>query len=69
MMSSPNGSAKWSKYGVEDGNLSARRSSAHNVALVYSLVFTLTAKHVVVADTLSRMSDYSDPLMWGLKLP
>ena len=69
MMSSPNGSAKWSKYGVEDGSLSARQSSAHNVALVYSLQFTLTANHVAAADTQSRLSDYSDPLMWRLKLP
>ena len=69
MMSSPNASAKWSKYGVEDGSLSVRQSSAHDVALEYSLRFTLTAKHVVVADTPSRMSDYSDSLMWGLKLP
>jgi hypothetical protein len=36
---------------LKTASLSVRQSFAHNVAQEYSLVFTLTAKHVVAADT------------------
>ena len=69
MMSSPNASAKWSKYGVEDGKLVRKAEFCPRCGPEYSLRFTLTAKHVVAVDTPLRMSDHSDLLMWRLKLP
>ena len=69
MMSSPNASAKWSKYGVEDGKLVRKAEFCPHVARVFSLQFTKTANRVAAVDTQSRLSDYSDSLMWRLKLP
>ena len=68
MMSSSNVVQSGPSTELKTVSLSARRSSAHNAALVF-LGFTLTVKHVVVADIPSRMSDHSDSLMWVLKLP